>query len=415
MWNAPHVSLVAAAFPYRPLLTALLAVFACTALVALGFTLPGRAPEGVVLGVGTSFASMLATARPHQLVVPLMVYAVTAIACVGLALAGSPPPETGTRFAARCRFWLDTLRLGGFWLAVPAAVIGAAVVRPPTGHLMVLAAELGVFVLVVTAARRRGRDLTVGYVAGLLVALAALVASGYGRAAGDGTALAYPAGLTGLIGVVCAARIGLDRAFPSWQRAGVLAAGAITLVVSASPVAFTAAGVACVAYAVGRMRGPTLPRQLRENPVVAVARSVVPLIVVAGLWILAAMTSVRARQPDFARIAAFGRTSLLGRLLGYSPASLYGATGWIGLGVLVAGAILVAWRVTGPGLPLWVPVAGLGALAGLLLVPVGPLAGPSPGWVMVLGAELWVSCHGLRTDRNVVPAAPLPVEPDVRL
>lgn len=402
--------MIAAALHVRPIGIAIGTVVICALLIGLALSLPGRAAEGAVLGFGTFVASMLAFAHPDQQYLAAVGYAVTAIVGIGIALVGSPPGDPATVFRDRIRFWAQTLRLGGFWLAVPAAVVAALLARPAVGHVVNLAACLGVFVLVVTAARRRGRDISVGYVAGLLVGLAVLVAATYGKAAGIGVVLAYPADLTGVVGLACAGRIGVDRSFSGWQRVAALCIGAAVLVTVASPVAFVATGVACVAYVVLRLRGTRMPRPLREGRLTLALHAVGPLVVLAGLW-AASLTSVsRSRRADFPRLAALGRTSTAGRLIGYTPSVPAGvlATGWIVIAVLLAGALLVAWRVTGPGLPLWIPVVGLGGAAGVLASGSGFAFGPSPAWVVALGAELWVICHGLRTDRNVIPAPALP-------
>jgi hypothetical protein len=406
MRSGAHVSAVAAPFEPRAFGVAIGVIAICALLIGLAVSLPGRAPEGVVLGLGTSLASMLAAAHPAQPLVPLAMYALTALGCLRIALTGPPaaPP------VAQLRFWAQMLRLGGFWLAVPAAIVAAFAVRAGRTGVVNLAACIGVFALVGAAARRRGRDLSVGYVAGLLVGLAALVASAYGQAAGDGAVLGYPADLTGLLGLGCAARIGLDRAFAPWQRISAVSIGAATLVAVASPVAFVAATVGCTAFVVFRLRGASMPHSLRYGPVTATARVAAPFVAVGGLWALSALSLPHGRPQtsDFAPVAAFGSTGTVGRLLGYAPPAqpmTFAPTGWVGIAVLIAGAGLVVWRITGPGLPLWVPVVGLAMLAGVLAGRSGSSVGPSPAWVLVLGAELWVFCHGLRTDRDVAPPA----------
>ena len=383
----------------RPFAAAIGLIAICALLIGLAFSLPGRSAEGVVLGIGTTLASMLS--GPSLL--PLAVYAVTALACVGLWIAGGPSPgrEPAPTIGRRVRAWFSVGRIGGFWLALPAV----AFVAIDGERLLVRAAMIGVFMLIWASARQRGRDLTVGYVAGVLVCLAGLAASAYGQAAGDGAVLAYPADLTGLAALGCAARIGLDRAFVAWQRLAALSIGAATLVAVASAVAFTAAAVAGCTYLVCRLRAPRMPRQLREGSVVSVARAISPLVAVGALWLAGVASVPRGRgTADFASVSAFGGA----RIFGSTSSDAYTGMGVLGVVALVGGAALIVWRVTGPGLPLWVPVVGLGALAGVLASGASAALGPSPAWVLALGAELWVFCHGLRPDRDVIPPPRLP-------
>jgi hypothetical protein len=410
MRNGTHVSVLSVALEARPFGVAVGVVAICALLLGLAWSLPGRAADGVVLGVGTTLASMLSAARPHQPLVPLAVYAITILGCAGVAYGSSSPHEPAGGF------WIRTIRLGGFWLAVPAAV-GVAVVRRNGVSGVDLVACVAVFALVAAAALRRGRDLSVGYAAGLLVALAALVASAYGRAAGDGTVLAYPSGLTALIALGCAGRIGLDRGFALWQRLAAASIGAAALVAVESSVAFVAAFVGTAAYAIFRLRGIRMPRQLRESPLLATFHVVAPFVLLAGLWSasLVALPHGRHQAVDFVGVSALG----LGRsTLATAPAEptvttvpMFTATGWLVVAALIIGAALVVWRVTGPGLPLWVPAVGLAMLTGVLASRSASTYGPSPAWVLVLGAELWVFCHGLRPDRDVLTQPPQDTHP----
>jgi hypothetical protein len=290
------------------------------------------------------------------------------------------------------------LRLGGFWMAVPVAVVALVT----SGGAVAPVGTLVVFVVVAAAARRRGRDLSVGYIAGLLVCLSALVASAYGQAAGAGAVLAYPPGLTGLIGVAGAARIGLDRGFRPWQRVAALSVGAAALAAAASADAFMAAAIACVTFLIWRLSASRrrtridVPGPMPAGPFTSAARAGAPLAALAALWVATFVTAPRPAS-DVARFVALGSSGAFDRLFG-NP---YAATGWLDAVALVVGAALIVWRVTGPGLPVWVPVVGLSGVVGVLLAPDRE---PSPGWVLALTAELWVFCHGLRTDRNVIPA-----------
>jgi hypothetical protein len=140
---------------------------------------------------------------------------------------------------------------------------------------------------------------------------------------------------------------------------------------------------------------------LREGPVVSVARAVSPLVVVGALWITGVASVPRGRgTADFASVSAFGGAGIFGS----TSSDAYTGMEVLGVVALVVGAALIVWRVTGPGLPLWVPVVGLATLAGVLASGASAALGPSPAWVLALGAELWVFCHGLRPDRNVTPA-----------
>ena len=358
---------------------------------------------------------MFAAANPGHPRVAAVLGGAVAVAvaarAIGLARIDRPGGAPEDHGKPRARWWSrlrwDFLRLGGFWLAVPIA-IGAAIGTHTLVEATNLAMVAAVFAIAVIAARRRGRDLSVGYAVGLLIALAALVASAYGNAAGDGAVFSYPADLTGLLGLACAGRIGLDRTFARWQRVAAVSVGAATLVAVSSPVAFTAAAVGGLAYAVWRVRGVWMPRPLREHPVAAAARAGGPLLAVSALW-LVSLASVSGARVDVPGAASFGRSGVLGTIFGVEASGTFGTlsgAGVVGLAALVAGSGLLVWRVTGPGLPVWVPVVGLAGLVGVLGGGFGPL-GPSPAWAMAFAAELWVSGHGLRPDRDVTPAPAL--------
>ncbi len=419
MVNAPQIALRASATfdigQLKSFGSGLLIVAVCAFLIAFALSLPGRAPDGVILGVGSTLASMLATAQPGRWLGPAGLYAATAVGCWAVMPRGDP---LGVRRLRRGGGWL---RLGATWMAVPVAV--AAIIAP--GHLLSLAATMVVFAVVTNAARHQSRDLTIGYAAGLLVCLAALTASGYGQHIGAGAVLSYPVDSTGLIGLGCAARIGLDSRFLVWQRVAALGVGAVTLVAVGSVGVFIAAGIGCVTYLICRLRPVPGGHRVRRDPEVrsdelsrqplraggwsysgvpvaigfrwwrrrpvsvsriGIARALgagLPLAVLAGLWVASDTAGPRS---------GFAAVTL-------RPGK--GVVDWIDLVGLIVGAALIVWRVTGPGLPVWVTVVGLIGVAGVL---VDPNALPSPGWVLALGGELWVFCHGLRTDRRVIPA-----------
>jgi hypothetical protein len=415
MRNAPHVSAIAVASGFRhpdvpPLLAVVAVVAICSLLICLAVSLPGRSPEGVILGASTTIVAMIVVARPS--LAPAL-YGIVALVAGGRAYTwsrSSPPGNPRWGF----------LRLGGFWLAVPVAAFAAISTR--TGpHLAYVAETIAVFALIMTAARRRGRDLSVGYAAGLLLALAALVASAYGEQLGAGRLLAYPAELTGLLALVCAGRIGLDRSFARWQRIAALGVGTVTLVTVGSPPAFIAAAVASATYLVFRLRVARVPRAVPEQTAVAFARASTPLLAVLGLWFISAASarppprhasvlSLGAPQDASAvSLAAFERTGVIGKIFGFAEPGPLGAlsgAGLLGLIALAIGAALVLWRVTGPGLPIWLPVVALAGLVGVLAAGTRTM-GPSPAWIMAFAAELWVFCHGLRPDRDVTPSPEL--------
>ena len=330
----PLVPTAAGAPSARSLALALAMVAVCATLVGLAATLPGRTAEGLLLGSGSTIAAMVATAHPAVPLASTAAYALTAVAVI---MARWSPRARRTREqrgedarghwqpVRRSGSSTPTASLGGYWLGIPVALLGLL----NGASLAPTLATIAVFALLATDRRT---DHGIGYVAGVLVALAALVASSYGQAAGDGAVLAYPAGAAVLAALGVAGRVGLDPTFAAWQRISVGAVGAA---------AAATAGI-----------GGHLP---------------------AGL------------TPSGDR-DVFGYLAALDRPAGLAP--------WLGLVAMLAGSGIVMWRVTAAELPLWVPIHGLAMLTGVLALGPGAAVGlagsggPGPAWVLTADAEL---------------------------
>ncbi|MFG2037836.1 O-antigen ligase family protein [Dactylosporangium sp. NPDC048998] len=236
------------------------------AVVGLALSLPGITLQGLGLGGLFVLAGILtwtATKRPG------IIWAVLAVEVVVFAVWAWP--------------WLRSARslsrLGTAWLGLAYwffGILGAVFVER-AGHFKVAGqrvAYAGVFTLAVlalialnTTAKRRGRDLSVGMAAAILLGIAALLLVGSGslfdkvHAVPDnasahlmtdrfwgGPGLFYhPNSLAGLM-AVAGIRIGFDRAMAAWQRLGVAALAALVLSISDSRTGFVFAAAAAVLH-----------------------------------------------------------------------------------------------------------------------------------------------------------------------
>ncbi|MEV6928125.1 hypothetical protein AB0M46_27000 [Dactylosporangium sp. NPDC051485] len=233
------------------------------AVAGIALSLPGITLPGLVLGGLFVLAGILtwtATKRPG------IIWAVLAVEVVVFAVWAWP--------------WLRSLRslsrLGTAWLGLAYWFFGIA------GAILVAhwkvagqrVAYAGVFTLAVlalialnTTGKRRGRDLSVGIAAAILLGIATLLLFGSGslfdsvhaipdnasaRMMTDrfwgGPGLYYhPNSLAGFVAVV-AIRIGFDRAMLWWQRLGVAALAAFVLSICESRTGFVFAVAAAVVH-----------------------------------------------------------------------------------------------------------------------------------------------------------------------
>jgi hypothetical protein len=159
-------------------------------------------------------------------------------------------------------------------VGVAVAALGPLASPPRHGVAGQRIAYAGVFTLAVlalialnTPAKRRGRDLSVGMAAAILLGIAVLLLVGAGslfdsvHAVPDnvsarmmtnrfwgGPGLFYhPNSLAGLM-AVAAIRIGFDRAMAAWQRLGVAALAAMVLSISDSRTGFVFAAAAAITH-----------------------------------------------------------------------------------------------------------------------------------------------------------------------
>jgi hypothetical protein len=232
-------------------------------VVGLAVSLPGLTWEGLFLGVGILLAAMMTWTHLDQ---PRYVWAFEGV--IGLvALVASYP---------WWRSWRELPRLGSFWLVLPAwvfglvsaVVAGSLKVTAQRGVYLVYAAA--VLLLLFRSARHRGKDISMGFAAGILIAHAALIVAGrdyfflfngaphytsqsaWGFAQGDrfwgGPWLVYHPNFIGMTAIIAAVRIGADQSLKLWQRYSSLAVAALVLVAVKSRTSLLVAVVAAVVY-----------------------------------------------------------------------------------------------------------------------------------------------------------------------
>jgi hypothetical protein len=255
-------------------LGASLAVIIAVGVFAVAISLPGRTPQGLLLGIGVPLAAMMAWTRLEQ---PIYVWMITG--AVGLAAAVWTYP-----------WWRDAghvLRLGGFWLAVGlwlAGSVGALALGRTdvfAGRVVYGGFAVVVALLVFQTLWRRGRDISVGVAAGLMICHALLLALGsqyvfetnefhvtsnsaWGYAQSSrfwgGPWLVYHPNFIAMTGVLVAIRIGADARFAPWQRLAAVGNGALLLYIADSRTSLLMAGVASVTYGLLHIWRNGLPR-----------------------------------------------------------------------------------------------------------------------------------------------------------
>lgn len=229
-------------------------------VAALAISLPGKSPEGTLVGLGLPFAGIMAWTFVDK---PIYTWAVQG--ALGLILA-----------IWTFRWWQEWRvlpRLGAFWLAVPIWFLGALTAAVSVHNsVMVQRLVYGGFALLVTLILvqgrwRRGRDVSVGLVAGFLLCLSLILlagadyvftterfapASGWGQGMADrfwgGPLLIFHPNPIAMTAVIAAMRIAPDKAFRTWHRLASLGAAAIFLILAESRTALLAAGVAAVGW-----------------------------------------------------------------------------------------------------------------------------------------------------------------------
>jgi hypothetical protein len=255
-------------------LGATLAVVIAVGVFAVAVSLPGKTPQGLLLGIGIPLAAMMAWTRLDQ---PGYVWLVTGV--VGVAAVVWTYP-----------WWRDAghlPRLGGFWLAVGLWLTGS-VSALLLGKVSVLAGRVvyGGFAVVVAllvfqTLWRRGRDISVGVAAGLMICHALLLALGsqyvfetnefhatsesaWGYAQSSrfwgGPWLVYHPNFIAMTGLLVAIRIGADARFAAWQRLAAVGNGALLLYIADSRTSLLMAGVASVTYGLLHIWRGGLPR-----------------------------------------------------------------------------------------------------------------------------------------------------------
>ncbi|MGH3662287.1 MAG: O-antigen ligase family protein [Micromonosporaceae bacterium] len=240
---------------------AAVAVLLAAVVLWVALSLPGITPQGLFLGVGVPLVAMMAWTKPYH---PIGIWVVTATVTVAAALW-------------MCPWWRssrEALRLGGFWLPVGLWLIGALGALL-LGRVAVAGGRIayGGFALVVALlvfqTVRRGRDISIGIAAGLMVCNAALLAAGapwvfttgtraatgqeaWARAQTDrfwgGPWLMDHPNLIAMMALLVAIRVGMDARFRPWQRFTAVGNGVLLIYITDSRTALIMAGVASVTY-----------------------------------------------------------------------------------------------------------------------------------------------------------------------
>lgn len=255
------------------------AILIAGAVFGLAVSLRGISPEGLLLGVGIPIAAMMTWTHLYK---PIYVWTCEAILCLVCALWTFP----------WWKEWREILKLGAFWISVPIwfySLLALAYVAfwEPHRSMTVAGQRLvyGAYALLVTllayqAIRRRMRDISIGFAAGLLICQSALLVAGcqYVFISGyhytsqtawgsnmtnrfwGGPWLVYHPNYIAMTVVIAALRIVPDPKFKVWQRVGTLATMALMLILTQSRTSFGIAGVGFAVYALIYIRRHGLPR-----------------------------------------------------------------------------------------------------------------------------------------------------------
>ncbi len=277
--------------------TTTLALLVAGGMVLLALSLPGFAAEGVVVGLLSLAAAVMAWSHTNQ---PGYTFAVLGVQVVVFAAWTFP--------------WLRSLpllpRLGSAWLGIAVWLLGAVsalILAPTVGVQRLVYAGIAVLtVLMFVRGHQRGSgDLALGLAAGLLVGLAFIVATGSGnffslshyappgpwgyrfngRFWGGPLAVLHPNGMA-LAALIVSLRIAPDSRLATWQRLGALVATTLLLYETNSRTGVLAAFVAGLGWTVVRLRHGRGSFASRRG-VVAVVSALLPLALVAAVFVAA--------------------------------------------------------------------------------------------------------------------------------
>lgn len=280
-------------------LGAAVAILIAAAIAYLGLSLPGISREGVFVGACTAGAAIMSWTHTTQ---PAYVWSILAVEGVGLAVWTFP-------------WWRDLpllVRLGSAWVGIAVWALGTvsavlvlhttvAAQRAVYGTLAALVALLWV-----QAARRRGVDPSLGFVAALLVALALVVAAGaanvftlthytppgpwgarFNSRFWGGPLLVYHPNLMALSAMVVAMRLGPDAMLRRWKRIGGVGVAVFFLYETNSRTSVLVALMASLVWLIARVITETRARRHDRRSWVsaATARAVVIAVLPALLTI----------------------------------------------------------------------------------------------------------------------------------
>jgi hypothetical protein len=287
----------------RAFLATAFAVFLVALALSLrGLTLPGFLLGGLVIGAGMMSWAYTGT--------PIVVWGVLGVEGVLFAIWTFP--------------WLRNLvhlpKLGAAWLGLAYWYLGilAAILVWHPKIAVQRVAYAGVFTLValaiVVATRKSGKDLSIGIVAGFLLAFALLFFIGSGNALNTlhavpdnawgahmqyrfwgATGLLYHPNSIAVVAIMITLRIAPDPSFERWQRYSVLGVVSIVLLLVDSRTGLLYAGAAAGVYALLVLRqwlalrrtgtAPDDGMEVYPTTRAALAAALIPLAVVAAIGV----------------------------------------------------------------------------------------------------------------------------------
>ncbi len=271
---------------------AAVAVLVAGGVVWVALSLPGTTPQGLLLGAGIPLMAMMSWTKPHH---PIGLWLVTATVTVAAVVWTYP----------WWRQWREVVRLGGFWLPVTLWIAGALSALL-LGRVAVLGGRVAygclavvMTLLVFQTVRGRGRDVSIGIAAGMMICHGLLLALGaeyvfdsgvhhvpddaWGRGQTDrfwgGPWLTYHPNLIAMTAVLVAIRVGADTTLAPWQRWAAVGNGALLLSIADSRTSLLMAGVASAAYGLLHVWRTGLPRLRRFGSRRAFGHALIPVAV----------------------------------------------------------------------------------------------------------------------------------------
>ncbi|MGH3712074.1 MAG: O-antigen ligase family protein [Micromonosporaceae bacterium] len=286
-----------------------------------------------------------------------------------------------------------------------------------------------------------------------------------------GPLLVYHPNFIAMTGLLVAIRVGADSRFAPWQRWVAVGNGALLLYIADSRTSLLMAGVASVTYGLLHLWRNGLPRFrfwawfATADARRLLAQALIPLAVTMIVFVAAGGTDMlfkqryakpeaEAEKQEAGRnvsLALSGRTEIWGMIFrdfksdtvveklfgnadhprgeilryqdpnhpGYEKQAelsadnvLVGALrrgGIAGVMAVLAGLVLVVWRATRRGSPIWIPMVTFAGLASM--ISEDELVGTTPLWMLVLAGEVWMYVKA-RQESAEPSLEQMPVEPE---